>query len=185
MHRRSASISHSTGLLRLKAVLALAPLLVGGCVQAPAINSRDADDVLALTAIAASKKLAPGYCVSSRLDIAKAEWAGEVGKDGWITSPGDKPVRYHPLDAPKVTSLPQNALAAFTKAKINTNCHHVIVFKRPQFIEFKTKTENYIEADVDFSDTCGLCGFGAQGRFRKIGGEWKMTSNGIEGTWIS
>jgi hypothetical protein len=185
MHHRSSSMSRSMGLLRLKAILALTPLLVGGCVQAATINSKDADDVLTLTAIEASKKLHPGSCVSSKLDIAKAEWAGEVEKDGWITSPNDKSMRYHPLEAPAITSLPQTALSAFTKAMIGSDCHHAIVFKRPQFIEIKTKTESYIEAHVDFSDTCGLCGFGAQGRFRKVEGAWKMTSNGIEGTWIS
>jgi hypothetical protein len=105
MHHRSSSMSRSMGLLRLKAILALTPFLVGGCVQAATIYSKDADDVLTLTAIEASKKLHPGSCVSSKLDIAKAEWAGEVEKDGWITSPNDKSMRYHPLEAPAITSL--------------------------------------------------------------------------------
>lgn len=113
------------------------------------------------------------------------EWAGEVGKDGWITAPNDKKLRYHPMPEINVTSLPPDALLSFTKAKISAYCHHVIVFNKPQFIEMKTPTESFIEAEVNFSDLCGLCGFGAIARFRKVDGVWKMTPAGIEGTWVS
>jgi len=143
------------------------------------------DDVLTLTAARANSRLDGDYCINPKLKRYKVKWAGEIREDGWITTPNDRNIRYHPTPAPEVTSLPQAALSSFTKAKVGTGCHHIIVFEKPQFLEMKTPTENFIEADVSFSDMCGLCGFGATARFRKVDGVWKMTPAGIEVAWVS
>jgi len=49
------------------------------------------------------------------------QWAGQVDKDGWITAPNDKTMRYHPLPAPEITTLPHSALEALSNAKPGAN----------------------------------------------------------------
>jgi len=185
MQAMYSSISHLQSQLGPKALFASMVLLVGGCVHAPSISSHDSEAVLISTASELNKKLNSGYCIAPKLDMKGPQWAGQVDKDGWITAPNDKTMRYHPLPAPEITTLPHSALEALSNAKPGANCNHVIVFARPQFIEIRTQTESYIEADVNFSDRCPLCGYGAIARFRKIAGGWRITPEKIEGTWVS
>jgi len=185
MNSRHPRPQCASGLFSLPFAIALLPMLVGGCVQSTSISLDDAERVLTLTATAANKKLDAGYCIRPELENSTANWAGQVGKGGWITAPNDANIRYHPLAAPEIRSLPRAALMAFTKAKVDVDCRHSIVFDKPQFIQFKSKNEQHVEAYVNFSDRCPLCGFGSVARFRKVGDHWELTPEGIEGTWIS
>ncbi|WP_127709341.1 hypothetical protein [Novosphingobium umbonatum] len=163
----------------------MTPVLANGCARDTSISVRDTENVLTLTAEAANKKLLAGYCIRPDLEDNAEKWAGQIGKDGWITAPNDQKFRYRLLPAPEIASLPRTALAAFNKAQAGVNCHHPIVFEKPQFVEFKFQDKRYVEAYVNFSDRCPLCGYGAVARFRKTEGQWKMAPEGIEGTWIS
>ncbi len=169
----------------LRVAFAVGPILVGGCTQAPSISHGDVESVLTLAAAAVNKKLHGSYCIRPKLGNSNVTWEGRVGKDGWITAPDNKNLRYRPLPAPKIETLPNAAMAAFTNSVFASECRHAIEFNKPLFIEMKSQNENYIEASVEFSDRCPVCGFGAVVEFRKINGRWEMTSDGIQQTWIS
>jgi hypothetical protein len=150
----------------------------------PTISSAEADNVLTAAAISAAQKLS-GYCVKA---VLEKDWMdiGDARKPGgWVDAPDSKSLHYRWISSAERNRLPDAALAAFPKAKIKKDCHHTLVFHKPDFVQIRIETETYISAMITFEDRCPLCGSGYSVSFRKDRGAWVIDSSGITQTWIS
>lgn len=160
--------------------LCLTPALAG-CAQAPTISSAEVDNVLTMAALPAAQKLS-GYCVKSVLEKNWMEIGDARKPGGWIDSPDGKSFHYRWVSSLQRNKLPDGALMAFPNANIKRDCHHTLVFHKPDFVQIRSESETYLSALITFEDRCPICGSGYSVRFRKDKGEWVIESPGITQT---
>ena len=151
---------------------------LAGCIASDAVSSAEVSGVLTEAAMLAAQKLPPSYCLEKKLDGNHVKWPATTDKDGWIDDPLHNGLKFRKVPAAHLGTLPDSAIAIF-QSRSSKDCRHKLVFSEPVFTETRSPSGSILEAVVEISDYCPLCGGGYEVRFEKLGNRWVATSEGL------